>query len=175
MRETLDVTIAGVTQAHPVLAASLHTRSAAYDIVLLAHILAALVSLVIVAVAGGSAFALGRSGPTTEALRRYYRPGINWAGRTLFLVPILGAVLVGMSQGDWSYADDWVVIGLVVWLAAALIGELVLWPAERRLRAGVARGEEAGGLATDCAGATGASVAIAVLLVAATVVMVAKP
>jgi hypothetical protein len=153
----------------------LHARSAAYDIVLLAHILAVLASLLVVAVAGGSAYALGRSGPPTEALRRYYRPGTNWAGRVLFLVPVLGIVLVAMSQGDWSYSDDWVLIGLVVWLAAALLGELVLWPAEGRLRQGVARGDGAGGLATDARSAAGASIAICVLLVAATVVMVAKP
>jgi hypothetical protein len=164
-----------VTLAHPAVAAGLHARSAAYDIVLLAHILAVLVSLLVVAVAGGSALALARSGPSTEALRRYYRPGTNWVGRILFLVPVLGAVLVAMSHGDWSYSDDWVLIGLVVWLAAALLSELVLWPAERRLQEGVVRGEDAGGLATDCRSAAGAAAAIAVLLVAATVVMMAKP
>jgi uncharacterized membrane protein len=164
-----------VTFAPPVVATGLHARSAAYDIVLLAHILAVLASLLVVAVAGGSALALGRSGPPTDALRRYYRPGTNWAGRVVFLVPVLGAVLVAMSQGDWSYSDDWVLIGLVVWLAAALLGELVLWPAERRLRETVARGEAGGELATDCRSAAGASLAIGVLLIAATVVMVAKP
>jgi len=164
-----------VTFTHPAAAAGLHARSAAYDIVLLAHILAVLASLLVVAVAGGSALALGRSGPTSDALRRYYRPGTNWAGRVIFLVPVLGAVLVAMSQGDWSYSDDWVLIGLVVWLAAALLAELMLWPAERRLRETVARGQGGGDLATDCRSAAGASLAIGLLLVAATVVMVAKP
>jgi hypothetical protein len=164
-----------VTLVHPVLAADPHARSAFYDIVLLAHVLAGLVSLVVVAVAGGSALALRRSGPSTEALRRYYRPGTNWAGRTLFLVPVLGAVLVALSEGDWSYSDDWVVIGLGIWLGAALVGELVVWPAERRLRAAVGRDERTGVLATDCRAAAGGSAAIAVLLVVATVVMFAKP
>ena len=47
----------------------------AYDIVLLAHVLSALVGLGAVAVAGGYALALCRSGPESEAVRRYYRPG----------------------------------------------------------------------------------------------------
>ena len=59
-------------------------------------------------------------------------------------MPVLGAVLVAMSQGDWSYSEDWVLIGLVVWLAAALLAELVLWPAERRLRETVARAARVG-------------------------------
>ncbi len=161
--------------AHHELAEALHARSAAYDIVLLAHVLAALVSLVVVAVAGGSAVALGRSGPSTEALRRYYRPGINWAGRILFLVPVLGAVLVATSQGDWSYSDQWIVVGLAVWAVAALLGEMALWPAERRLREGVERGDRAADLAKDCRRAAATSLGISVLLVAASVVMVAKP
>jgi hypothetical protein len=164
-----------VSLARPVVSTALHARSAAYDVVLLAHVLSALVALVVVAVAGGSALQLGRSGPSTDALRRYYRPGTNWAGRTLFLVPILGVALIAMSGGDWSYSDDWIVIGLAVWSAAALLGELVLWPAERRLRAGVARGERAAALSAECRRAAGASLAVCVLLVAATVVMVAKP
>jgi hypothetical protein len=170
------VTIAGVIPTRPpILTAALHARTAAYDIVLLAHVLAALVALVVVVVAGGSALALVRAGSATDALRRYYRPGTNWAGRILFLVPLLGFALIAMSGGDWSYSDDWVAIGLAVWVVAALVGELVLWPAEGRLRAGVERGERGPALSADCRRAAGASLAIGVLLLAATVVMVAKP
>ncbi len=131
-----------MTPAHALLAAALHARSAAYDIVLLAHVLAALVALVVVAVAGGSAVSLGRSGPSTDALRRYYRPGTNWAGRVLFLVPVLGVALVAMSQGRlvvrrpvgrWS--------GWSSGSARRSSAEIALWPAERRLRAGVERGD----------------------------------
>ena len=87
------------------LAVATDARDAAYDMVLLAHVLSALVGLGAVVVAGAYALALGRSGPGSEAVRRYYRPGVNWAGRVLFLVPVFGVALVAMSQGDWSFSD----------------------------------------------------------------------
>ncbi len=92
--------------------AATHARDAAYDLVLLAHVLAAVVGLGAVVLAGAYALALLRSGPESEAVRRYYRPGVNWAGRVLFLIPVLGLALMAMSQGDWSFADGWITIGL---------------------------------------------------------------
>ena len=101
--------------------------------------------------AGGYALALLRSGPGSEAVRRYYRPGVNWAGRILFLVPVFGVVLIAMSHGTWSFSDGWISTGLLLWAVAAVIGELVLWPAERRLQ--VAVGDPAAGrriCGTEC-------------------------
>jgi Predicted integral membrane protein (DUF2269) len=126
----------------PIMVAADNARNAGYDVVLLAHVLAALIGFGAVVVAGGYAWALRRSGGQSEAVRRYYRPGVNWAGRILFLVPVLGAVLISMSHGEWSYADGWVEIGLLLWAAAALVAEMLLWPAERELQQLVA---EAGG------------------------------
>jgi hypothetical protein len=151
-------------------------RGAAYDLVLLAHVLAALVGFGAVGVAGLSALTLVRRGASSESLRRYYRPGVNWAGRILFLVPVLGVVLIVMSRGGWSFADGWVGAGLVLWAVAASAAELVLWPAERELQrlvtdGGFDPGEHRGlGLR-----AAGVSAALLVLFVVATVVMVSKP
>ena len=114
--------------------AAVPSHSAAYDLVLLAHVLAALAALVAVVVAGASAVALARPRPVPPHLLRYYRPGVNWAGRVLFVVPVLGFVLITMSDGQWAVSDQWIVIGLVLWLAAALLAETVLWPTERRLQ-----------------------------------------
>jgi len=126
-----------------------NTDAPGYDLVLLAHVLTAAVGLVAVAVAGGSALALRRvlirGGPVTEALGRYYRPGVNWVGRVLFLVPVLGMALLAMSGGEWGFADLWVSLGMGIWLAAAVAAEAVLWPTERRLQAVVtARGTAPG-------------------------------
>ncbi|MGC8462307.1 MAG: hypothetical protein ACP5P9_01355 [Acidimicrobiales bacterium] len=109
-------------------------RGPLYDTVLLAHVLAALASMAVVSIAGAQALVLRRSSDLTPAVRRYYRPAVNWGGRVLFLVPVLGATLVALSGGAWSYGDTWIVVGLVAWAAVALAGELVLWPAERRLQ-----------------------------------------
>ena len=80
--------------------------------------------------------ALGRGGPLPDALVRYYRPGVNWVGRVLFLVPVLGVALVAMSGGEWGRSDAWVTIGLAAVGGVAVAAEAVLWPAERRLQEG---------------------------------------
>jgi hypothetical protein len=157
------------------LAASQPSRNAAYDLVLLAHVLSALVGFGAVVVAGFSALALMRSGPPTEALRRYYRPGVNWAGRILFLVPVFGAVLIALSQGQWSYSDGWVGAGLVLWAFAAVVAEMALWPAERRLQTAVGDPSSALGVRSQCLRVVVLAGVLFAVLVIACVVMVAKP
>ena len=174
------------------------TTSPGYDIVLLAHVLSAVVGLVALAVAAGSALALRsalrRGGPVPDALARYYRPGVNWPGRTLFLVPVFGIALLAMSGGEWSFGDTWVSVGMVAWAVVAVAAEAALWPEERRLQevvAAVAAGStgSAGpdvsvpdGPGGDLAGAPWRCVRAGVLglslgavLVAVGVLMVAKP
>lgn len=177
--------------------AAVPSRNAAYDIVLLAHVLTVAAGLVAVVVAGTSAAALSRPGPVPPYLLRYYRPGVNWAGRVLFLVPVLGFLLITLSDGQWAVSDRWIVIGLVLWLAAATLAEAVLWPAERRLQEEVrvaapgsrlskANGSGQSGvegtepirsqeLAALCRRVTVVAGMVTVILVGASVVMVAKP
>jgi cytochrome bd-type quinol oxidase subunit 2 len=158
-----------------------HARDAAYDIVLLAHVLSALVGLGAVAVAGAYALALRRSGAGSEGVRRYYRPGVNWAGRVLFLVPVFGVILVAMSRGDWSYSDTWIMVGLVLWVLIVLAAEMALWPEERQLQAAVADPgstddpASAEALRARCLRVAVLAAALSAGLVAATVVMVGKP
>ncbi len=176
---------------------------AAYDVVLLAHVSSAVVALAAVIVAGSAAWAASREAPVAEWVERYYRPGVNWAGRSLVLVPLLGFALVGMSHGRWAVSDAWIVAGLVLWVAAASLAEALLWPAERRIqRLVAARARVAAGVADGSALADGgpeerppaasgeppdealvalslraatAAGASGLLLVAAGVLMVAKP
>ena len=174
-----------------------HARDAAYDVILLAHVLAAAVGLGALVIAGANAWTLGRSGPDRETLRRYYRPGVNWAGKVLFLVPVLGLSLMAMSHGDWSFSDGWIIIGLALWVAAAVSAELYLWPAEQRLQAAVSSstgmsstgmstgGDEEGppaavaaagpDLRAECLRGVVLASTLSVVLVVAAVVMVAKP
>ncbi len=162
--------------ATPVLVAVSSNRGAAYDLVLLAHVLSALVAFGTVAVSGLSARTLLAGGASSAAIRRYYRPGVNWAGRVLYAVPVLGVVLVVMSRGAWSVADGWVGIGLVLWAVAASAAELVLWPAERRLQQAVTgQGFDAATHRGLCLRVMGVSAGLLVVFVAATVVMVSKP
>jgi hypothetical protein len=193
------VRIAPMTATDGYLLAVTHARSAGYDVILLAHVLAAAVGLGALAIAGANAWALRRSGPDPEPIRRYYRPGVNWAGRVLFLVPVLGLALMAMSHGDWSFSDGWIVIGLTLWALVAVSAEMYLWPAERRLQAAVSRltalspvdgggdgvadaaggsgpeGEDGTDLGAECLRVVVLASTLSVALVVAAVVMVAKP
>ncbi len=163
------------------------------DVVLLLHVACAVVGIVTVATGAAVARRLGRlagtAAPLPEPLRRYFRPGVNWAGRTIYGIPVFGFALIAMSHGAYSLGDGWVLAGVALFAALALLAEGVLWPAERRLQQAVAAagtpaaGPEAdpgappwdGPVVADAARMERAAVGSLVLLVAATVLMVAQP
>jgi hypothetical protein len=155
-----------------------NARSAVYDLVLLAHVLSVIAGFGTVVVAGAYALALRRPGPVSPSVERYYRPGVNWAGRTLFLIPVFGVALIAMSHGQWSFSDGWVTLGLTLWAAAALVAEMALWPAERQLQLAVADRSTAGdrsSLRRRCLGVAGMAGGLLVVAIVASAVMVAKP
>jgi hypothetical protein len=162
---------------------------AAFDIVLLLHVASAVVGLVTIATGAATARRLRRlartAAPLPEPLRRYFRPGVNWAGRTIYGIPVFGFALLGMSQGAFSITDGWVLAGLVLFVALALLAEGVMWPAERRLQQAVAGAgtpaavpqpsAASGAVTSDAARMERAASGALVLLVAATVLMIAQP
>jgi hypothetical protein len=158
----------------------------AFDIVLLAHVACVIVGLGAVVVAGVQAARLLRDPVEVAArLRSYFAPGVNWAGRIIYGVPIFGFLLLAMSKGAYDLKDAWVMAGLVLWVAAALSAEGLLWPAERRIQALVAERVSDPAVAPDHPTTAAlrlaawkmllASSALAAAFVAATVLMVAQP
>lgn len=116
-----------------------------YDVLLLCHIAAAFIGFGSVAV-GGYYAAAGRHSPrpaAEEALRRFFQPGVDWAGRLIFLVPLLGlAMLLGGDRSDLPSLWPW--LGLFLWAVACGVLTARGWPAERRAQgelAVLARGE----------------------------------
>jgi hypothetical protein len=153
---------------------------AAFDLVLLLHTAAAAVGLVstVTAAATGSRLrrVLGATAPLPDALQRYFRPGVNWVGRVVYTVPLLGVALVAMSNGAYSYGDAWIVAGLALFVGVVLLCEMAAWPAERRLQLALgAAAPDASALGRDASALTRSAGAAAVLLIAAVVVMVAQP
>jgi uncharacterized membrane protein len=159
---------------------------AAFDIVLLLHVACAVVGLVTTVAATTTAGRLQRllaaSAPLPEPLRRYFRPGVNWAGRTMYGIPAFGFALLAMSQGAYALGDGWVLAGLALFVVVALLAEGVMWPAERRLQVAFsAVGTEAGpfpdgdAVGRDARAMARAAGAALVLLVAGMVIMVAQP
>jgi lysylphosphatidylglycerol synthetase-like protein (DUF2156 family) len=198
-----------VPDPEALLAASRSTEptGAGFDIVLLLHIgcvLIAVIAVVISAAQAGRLRALGLANPDRDPdlwtsqpppveLVRYYRPGPNWAGRVVWGVPIFGFLLLALSHGYYRFSQNWIVIGLVIFIAVAVMGEGWLWPAERQLQRLVTgavsnpeqRGESNGTSdshnehETSMMGPTRtvivSGIAMVVLMVVATVVMVAQP
>jgi hypothetical protein len=157
---------------------------AAFDIVLLLHVACVVVGLVTMATAAATATRLrrliGSPLPLPDTLRRYFRPGVNWAGRTVYGIPVFGFALLAMSQGAYALGQGWVLGGLGIFAAVALLGEGALWPSEQRLQVALTSSGAPGGptepsLDHDASVMARAAVAALVLLVAGTVLMVAQP
>jgi hypothetical protein len=151
--------------------------------------------------AGATARGGKADGGRVQAERRFFRPGTNWPARVLFLVPAFGIALLAMDGGFHRVRQAWMIASVACWLVAAAIALLALWPAETRIQqllpmtsaqtpAGVDGDPDSPGQSTRPLPAAGpplpelaraahrASVAagiIDVVVVAAFVLMVAKP
>jgi uncharacterized membrane protein len=171
----------------------------AYTVVLLCHVAAVLVGMV--TMLAGAVFALrllaAGARPVPASVRSYFSPGTNWAGRVLYLVPVFGLALLAMSGGAYRPSSDWVLVGIGLWVVAIAVAEAAVWPSEQRVRralAATATGAAATPTVTSGPTATRtvtapapaearraartmcvSSAAVLAVLIAATVVMVAKP
>jgi hypothetical protein len=153
---------------------------ALYSVLLVLHVVCAVVgfgAVVLTGVQAGRA-RRGPSAPGADSVRRYFRPGVNWVGRSIYGVPVLGFASIAASGGAWRVGDGFVISGLVLWLASAVAAELVAWPGERRIQVMVSSGWDDGGaveLDRECRRVAAAAALLAGLFVIAVVVMVARP
>lgn len=152
-----------------------------YSVLLLLHVGCAVVGFAAVILTGvqASRARRGPHAPGADGTRRYFRPGVNWAARALYGVPVFGFALVSASGGDFAVNDGFVLAGLGLWALAAVVAEVVVWPAERRIQAVVAdRWDTVDGaraLARDSRLVSVAAVALVTVFVAAVALMVARP
>lgn len=151
----------------------------AFTVVLVCHVAAVLVALVAVIAGAVAALRVLRAGgELPRSVRAYFSPGVNWTGRVLYLVPVFGAALLAMSGGAYRPGASWVVWGIGLWAAAAVLAEAVMWPAERKVQRGLAASAGAappGEVRAACRAVLLGAAGVVVLVVAAMVVMVAKP
>lgn len=154
---------------------------AGYSLLLVGHVGAAVVGFGALALTGFQArrARLGPSAPGADGVRRYFRPGVNWAGRALYAVPVLGFALVADSHRAFSAGDGFVVAGLVLWLAAAALAEVAVWPAERRVQLVVTQNWDDPVMRAQAESACRTIVlsvlALTTIFVAGVVIMVGKP
>jgi hypothetical protein len=106
-----------------------------YDLLVVLHALSAVIGFGAVGVTGTYA-ARARSAPEPRKdprLGRYFRPGTNWAERSLLLTPLLGGLVLGVGDRP-AVSQPWPWIGLGCWAIAAAIASAWSWPAERRIQ-----------------------------------------
>jgi uncharacterized membrane protein len=154
---------------------------ALYSVLLIVHVLCAVVGFGAVGITGIQAIRArrGPSSPSADAVQRYFRRGVNWAGRALYGVPVFGFALLAASAGAFDAGDTFVIAGLLLWSAAVVAAEVIVWPGERRIQEALAQGwgESTAVPAFDrnCRMVSVTAVMLMGVFVAATVLMVGKP
>jgi hypothetical protein len=156
----------------------------AFDLVLILHVGCVVVGLVTLVASLSAALRLRsllrQASPPPEALVRYFRPGVNWAGRTVYGIPLFGFLLLALSHGAYGLRQGWVMSGLAIVVVVVVVAEGTLWPAERRLQVSVATAFDGDSPAEASVGhdagvmALSAGIAL-VLLVLGSALMVAQP
>jgi hypothetical protein len=159
----------------------------AFDVVLILHVGCVVVGLTTTVVGAVNAARLrtllSTATPLPDAVRLYFRPGVNWVGRSIYGIPIFGFALLGLSHGAYGLGDGWVMGGLAIFVGVVLLAEGVLWPAERRLQVSVpaAVGDALGDAAAeesvgrDARAMLAAAIVTVVLLVAGSALMLVQP
>ncbi len=72
--------------------------------------------------------------PFEPGVRRYFSPGLNWAERAVFIVPLLGIILLFEQKNGSVARSTWVITGVIIWVLATWISAFRIWPNEERIR-----------------------------------------
>ena len=104
-----------------------------YDVLFLTHIVSAVVIIVVLVSMKLTAAALVRNQGEKARLPR----GRNWAARILHLLPLTGFATAWAShsqQEPISLNQLWITVGIITYLLAAALLEMIVLPAERDLK-----------------------------------------
>jgi len=103
-----------------------------YDVLFLLHIVSAVVIVVVLVSMKLTAAALVRSQSEKVRLPR----GRNWAARILHLLPLTGFAIAWSSHSQRepiALNQLWIAVGIVTYLLAAALLEVIVLPAEQEL------------------------------------------
>ncbi len=111
--------------------------SVTFDVVFIAHISAAVATLIIFVTMRFAGVAVAR-GADAATQRLRFPERRNWAARFLHLVPLTGIFLTVSGTKSDSLGHAWVLVGLVCYVAAAGHLEARTLPEERALASVIA-------------------------------------
>lgn len=153
------------------------TGGPAFDLLLVAHVAVAVIGFGSIALTGGLAWRgrHGPDGPAAATLRRFFTGRTDVVGRTVYLVPVLGVVLLALSHGTYGPGDTFVLAGAALWVGGVAVAESVVWPGARRIGVALAAPPGTAWPGSVCRRVAAAALADTAVLVAASWVMFAKP
>jgi hypothetical protein len=106
--------------------------SVAYDLVFLIHVIAAVSTLIVLIVMRWSAQLVAR-GADAATQRVRFPERRNWAARAMHILPISGIIMVASGGNSVSIGHLWVVLGIIIYFAAAGHLEVRVLPLERSI------------------------------------------
>jgi len=105
----------------------------AYEVVKTLHILLAIVGFGTVMLAGIYGKAAGtRLGPVGRGIAETNAKANKVAEYCIYLVPLLGFALIGMSDKAYTFKQTWVTVSIGLYVLALVGSLVVLQPAEKR-------------------------------------------
>lgn len=111
-------------------------QGTAYNIVLVLHILASIFGLGGVSLnALYAAQSQQRPGPGGLAVAEANFAVNLVAEKIIYVVPILGLVLVWLSDGTWTFSQTWVWLSIVVYVLALAVSHSILLPGAKKINA----------------------------------------
>lgn len=114
--------------------AELNSNSDVYKLVLLLHILSVIVGLGSVMLNGiYGVQAKNNPGPGGLAILKANHKVSSVAEKVIYLIPIFGLGLVGMSNKEWQFSQTWVWLALTLYVIALGIAHAVLIPGAKKL------------------------------------------
>jgi len=110
-------------------------RDGFYDLFLFLHLTAAVVGFGGVLLNGlYGAQAKQRPGPGGLAITEAnYWVSVTVAEKAIYLVPLFGFALIGLSDGAWSFSDSWISASLVLYVVGLANARLVLVPTQKHM------------------------------------------
>lgn len=112
--------------------------SVAYDLVFLIHVIAAVVTVIVLVSMRYAALSVARGADGATQARRVPERR-NWAARVTHVLPVTGLVMSLSGGSSVSLARPWIGVGLLCYLAAAGHLEARALPQERMVAATIAR------------------------------------